>query len=264
MNEQEFAELSAGHALAALSPEDERAYLRALAEHPEWSSLAEADARAVAALADGAEEVAPPLAARSQILSRIRQSSQVDAGVDAADERIAEPEAATVPSAPPTEVVQAVARRNWSRGLFALVASMALLVGIGWGAGSISEILNRTPAESALIQIEAAPDAAEATGDLTDGGTATVHWSSSLGKVVLVSDGLPEIPADRTFELWYVRDGAAISAGTFDAAQGSATAALSPGMQEGDTIAITVEAAGGAPDGAPTTDPIVAIPTTAS
>ena len=39
---------------------------------------------------------------------------------------------------------------------------------------------------------------------------------------------------------------------------------LSWSVQEGDTIAITVEAAGGAPDGAPTTDPIVAIPTTAS
>ncbi|WP_299091924.1 anti-sigma factor [uncultured Microbacterium sp.] len=255
MNEQEFAELSAGHALSALSSADERAYTAALAAHPEWVAIAEADRRAAAALADGAEEVAPPLAARSQILNRIRQAS---------GEESSAPEQADVPaaSAPSTEVVQTVARRNWSRGLFALVASMVLLVGIGWGAGSISEILNRTPAENTLIQIEAAPDAAQASGDLVDGGTATVHWSESLGQVVLVSQGLPQIPDDRTFELWYVRGDGAISAGTFDAGDGRTTAALASGMEAGDTIAVTIEPAGGAPEGAPTTEPIVLIPTT--
>ncbi len=148
--------------------------------------------------------------------------------------------------------------------MFALVASMVLLVGIGWGAGSISEMLSRTPAESTLIQIQAAPDAAEASGDLTDGGTATVHWSESLGEVVLVSQALPEIPADRTFELWYVRGDEAISAGTFDPSGGRVAAALEGGMQAGDTIAVTIEPAGGAPDGTPTSAPIVAIPTTVS
>ncbi len=252
MNEQEFAELSAGHALSALSSEDERAFAAALAAHPEWHEIVLADERAAASLADGAEEIAPPLAVRSQLLSAIRPAAAP------------EPEKAPVASAPATEVVQAVQRRNWSRGLFALVASMALLVGIGWGAGSISEVLNRTPGESALIQIEAAPDAAEASGELTGGGTAIVHWSESLGKAVLVGDGLPEIAADRTFELWYVRGGDAISAGTFTAAGGNATAALAGGMQQGDTIAVTIEQEGGAPDGAPTTDPIVAIATTSA
>lgn len=251
MNEQEFAELSAGHALSALSPDDERAFAAALTEHPEWAFITDADALTVASMAEGAAEIAPPIAARSQLLSAIR-----------APQPAAEPEEVPTSAAPSTEVVQAVQRRNWSRGLFALVASMALLVGVGWGAGSISEVLNRTPAESALIQIEAAPDAAKASGELTDGGTATVHWSSSLGQVVLVSDGLPDIADDRTFELWYVRGDAAISAGTFDAAGGEATAALDAGMEAGDTIAVTIEQAGGAPEGNPTTTPIVAIPTT--
>lgn len=262
MNEQEFAELSAGHALSALSSDDERAYTAALAAHPEWAATAEADIRAAAALADGAEEVAPPVAARSQILSRIRQAPTPVEETPAEPDDAASPADVAPASAPSTEVVQTVQRRNWSRGLFALVASMVLLVGIGWGAGSVAEILNRTPAESTLIQIEAAPDAAEASADIVDGGTATVHWSESLGQVVLVSQGLPEIPADRTFELWYVRGDSAISAGTFDASDGRTTAALAPGMEAGDTIAVTIEPAGGAPDGAPTTTPIVAIPTT--
>ncbi len=89
----------------------------------------------------------------------------------------------------------------------------------------------------------------------------TAHWSESVGKAVLVSDGLPAIADDEAFELWFVRDGAAISAGTFTAEGGTATALLDGAIETGDVIAITVEPAGGSPTGQPTTDPIVAIET---
>ena len=39
MNVHEFAELAAGHALHALSPEDQQAYEVALAAHPEWAAI---------------------------------------------------------------------------------------------------------------------------------------------------------------------------------------------------------------------------------
>ncbi|MBN9184524.1 MAG: anti-sigma factor, partial [Microbacterium sp.] len=60
MNEQDFAELSAGHALHALSPDDERRYSAALAAHPEWQRIADRDAATAAALADGVAAEAPP------------------------------------------------------------------------------------------------------------------------------------------------------------------------------------------------------------
>ncbi|HPT73777.1 MAG TPA: anti-sigma factor, partial [Methanomassiliicoccaceae archaeon] len=122
-------------------------------------------------------------------------------------------------------IVQAIERRNWSRGLFALAASMVLLVGIGWGTGAIANLWRTPAAVTALEQIEAAPDAGAAQTRF-EGGTATVHWSESLGKVVLVADGLPTLPADRTFELWYVRGESPISAGTFTADGSAATAQL--------------------------------------
>ncbi len=53
MNVQEFAELAAGYALDALSPDDAEAFEAALAEHPEWASIVEADAATVADLAIG-------------------------------------------------------------------------------------------------------------------------------------------------------------------------------------------------------------------
>lgn len=304
MNEHDFAELSAGHALGALSADDERTYQEALAAHPEWQSIADADLETTATLSDGVSPVAPPLAARSQLLARIRGGERaaettvgdeipdadssaagdvVDGGAgfapvsalpplpaedpehvaaahEAADSASPE-EAAARAAAPPTEMVQAIQRRNWTRGVFALVASIALLVGIGWGVGAITDAVRTPPAVKTLAQIDAAPDAQSASGDLVgDGeGHATLHWAPSVGEAVLVASGLPQIDDDRTFELWFVRDGTPVSAGTFDSSGGEATAQLTGEMEAGDSVAVTVEQRGGAPDGAPTTDPIVAI-----
>lgn len=265
MNEDEFAELSAGHALGALSVADEQAYAAALEAHPEWADLADIDLSTAALLADGVAPAAPPLDARSRLLAAIAESPVPGAvpASDAAASARDTAEAADEPpvtSGPPTEVVQAVARRNWSRGVFALAASLALLVGLGWGVGSVSQLWQTPASVTALEQIEAAPDAASASVDF-EGGTATAHWSEDLGKTVLVADGLPTLDDDHTFELWFVRADTPISAGTFDAADGDSTAELAGSMQPGDTIAVTVEPAGGAPEGTPTTAPIIAIPT---
>lgn len=268
MNEKDFAELSAGHALAALSPEDERAYQDALAAHPEWQDQVDADAQVAGFLAEGAGEEAPPADLRARLLEQISGMPQASARAVAAEPVAAEPavESAAAPAddpvvaGPPTEAIQAVQRRNWTRGLFALVASAALLVGIGWGVGSLVEQA-RTPLEvQALEQIEAAPDAQTVTGQFTDGGEAVLHWSDELDKAVLTTDDAPEIASDRSFELWFIRGDQPISAGVFDPSD-EVTALLSGEFQPGDVVAVTVEQKGGSPDGSPTTDPIITIPT---
>lgn len=317
MNEQEFAELSAGHALNALSPQDSAAYEHALATHPEWAHIADADAAAVAVLAEGAPAAAPPLAMRGILLSKIMSLPQDAREADAApaalppvpplpafalestpiadaiserrttpepetisapdDETSGEPETESVADlgtvedtdsgfvdvpAPTTTSIQAVSRRNWTRGLFTLAASLVLLVVLGYGAANLNGWINRPAEVVALQEIEGAPDAQSATVEIADGGVATAHWSGSLGKAVLVTDGLPTIASGETFELWFVRDdGTPVSAGTFAAAGEETTAVLAGAMEVGDTIAVTVEEAGGSPTGVPTTDPIVAIPT---
>ncbi|MDJ1114953.1 anti-sigma factor [Microbacterium dauci] len=348
MNEKDFAELSAGYALHALSPDDERAFRAARAAHPEWASLTDLDDEAAASLADGFGEEAPPAETRAALLAKIANLPQldptapkthpgvalslpipsddvdvVDAGADAADpdathvvdvipaediatsvvptaaapvEPVAETasdapadakpadaepvddepalppvpavpaaaaaEAEPVPStAPPTEVVQTIQRKNWTRGLFALVASAALLVGIGWGVGAIVDQV-RTPIEiQALKQIEAAADVQSVVGQFSEGGEATVHWSETVGKAVLTTDETPSIDDDRSFELWVIRgDDAPVAAGVFEPGE-DVTALIDGDVEAGDTIAVTVEAQGGSPDGTPTTDPIIAIAT---
>lgn len=249
MNAQEFAELSAGHALAALSPADEQAFQRALAEHPEWAAQVVADEGTAALLADGVAASAPPAAVRDALLARIAAPS---ASV---------PPASATPAAAAAEPRRP--RRWGAKAWFALAASLLLVLAVGVGATVLAQQLTRPAAVVALDRIDQAPDARTAEAPTPDGGTATLHWSASLGEAVLVSDGMPSIASDQDFQLWFVRDGAAVSAGVFDTdAGGSATALLTGTIEPGDTVAVTVEAAGGSKTGAPTTQPLFAIPTT--
>lgn len=284
MDEQEFAELAAGYVLGSLSPEDRLAFDEARAAHPEWEHWIVEDAAIAAALAEAVPDAAPPLTARSTLLARIGTMPQVPA-LEIDDPAAADPlagpvevpplpeltaeEASVLPPSPPatdpaptTTTIQAVSRRNWTRGLLTLAASLVVLVTLGFGAVTINQYVNRPPEVVALDEIEAAPDAESATFDLEEGGTATAHWSASVGKAVLVSDGLPEIADDESFELWFVREGGEpVSAGVFEASGGTSTAILEGEMQPGDTIAVTIEPQGGSPDGQPSSEPIIAIPT---
>jgi anti-sigma-K factor RskA len=289
MNEDEFAELAAGYALDALSPEDLVAFEDARAQHPEWEPWVVMDAATAASFAEGVAPVAPPPSARDALLARIGVTPQEGARTEFAVPESAavpviagtwgaEPEpwaaepvdarAETVepppePAEPPpnTATIQAISRRNWTRGMLALAASLVVLVTLGFGAVSLNQWLNRPASVVALQQIEAASDAQSASTESTDGGTATAHWAESVGKVVLVTAGLPTLARDQSFEMWFVRDGEAVSAGTFEDGQ-DATVLLDGTMKPGDVIAVTVEQQGGSPDGQPTSDPIVTIPTT--
>lgn len=270
MDEQEFAQLAAGAALHTLSPADLRAFEAARREHPEWEQGVDADAATAAALADGVPEVAPPPAVRAALLSRLSSTPQTSQTPPPPEAPGSPGTSDPSPATPPTPTAEDPAPhgddarrapRRWTRGILALAASVALLVALGVGAALISDYVNRPPAVIALQQIEDAPDARSATGEIADGGSATAHWSESVGKAVVVTDGLPQIADDETFELWFVRDGGPLAAGTFEPASGTTAALLDGAMEPGDVIAVTVEPQGGSPTGQPSSDPIVAIPT---
>ena len=212
----------------------------------------------------------PPLTSRSTLLSRVAAPPPLPP-MDAAVAAAAEPgvawveprtrEREPVEPPPPTEIVQAVSRRNWTQAIVILAASMVLLVALGLGAALLHDHLNRPPEVAALQQIEGAADAESATAEVVDGGTATAHWSQTVGKAVLVANGLPSIEADQSFQLWFIRDGGAVPAGTFEPPDGSAPILLDGALREGDTIAVTIEEHGGSTTGAPSSEPIVEIPT---
>ena len=184
MNVQEFAELAAGYALDALSPEDAQAFEVALVEHPEWASIAETDAATVAALADGVAEVEPPAYVRGALLAAIAGSGPI------AETPTLEAVAPPVEPALNTEAVQTVARRTWTRGLLALAASFVLLIALGTVAVTIGDRLHTPAAVAALEEIQSAEDAQSVTAEVEGGGTATAYWSESLGQAVVQTSGV--------------------------------------------------------------------------
>lgn len=155
------------------------------------------------------------------------------------------------------------AQRRWFTRPVAIVASAAAAAALFFGGTVVGGSLAGNDATqqqaSALAQINAAPDAQRASAAVTGGGTATLVWSAQLGTSALIARDLPNLPNDKTYELWYIRDGKATPAGTMDAAgTGSTWKVLAGTMQAGDTVGVTVEPSGGSPR--PTTNPIVAIP----
>ncbi|PRB05052.1 anti-sigma factor domain-containing protein [Microbacterium sp. MYb64] len=261
MNESEFAELAAGHSLGALSAADEQRFRAALAEHPDWTAVADDDAGTAALLAEGVPAVAPPPGIRDALLARIAVTSQ-EQGDDEAESAVeASSEEAPRAGASAGAGTAAPSIRRPRRLLFGLAAGLVLLVGLGVGASVVIPQLLRPAAVVALDRIESAPDAAEKTVSLPEGGKATAHWSASMGTAVLVADRLGRLEATQTYELWFVRGSTPVSAGVFEAAQGVTTAQLKGAMHAGDAIAVTVEPAGGSPTGKPTSEPILVIPT---
>lgn len=254
MNEHEFAELAAGHALHALSAEDETRYAAALRSHPEWQAIAETDAAVAGRLADAVTEVAPDVSVRDALLAQIASTPQ------RTSERVDEPAADDPRLAGSVPGVRA-SRPGPLRILFTLAASVVLLVGIGFGAVTLSNHLNRPASVVALAEIEASADAEQASVPLEGDGTATLHWSAELGAAVLVADGLEALDAEQSYELWFVRGETPLPAGVFVPESGATTVELVGEMHAGDVIAVTVEQSGGSPTGLPTTDPIFAIPT---
>lgn len=292
MNEQEFAELSAAAAVHALSPDDERRFRTALTVHPEWRSIVRDDEATAAALAAPIAPVTPPDGILAALLDAIDETSHdetshaetspaetgdartADAVADAQRNRRADSAVTTdaersghtgegTARSASTQDSPDPSRRRGLRMLFALAACLVLLVGIGVGAAALNGYLTRPASVVALEQIEGAEDAQQASVTLDGGGTATAHWSSSLGKAVLVADGIATPAAGETYELWFVRGETPVSAGTFDVDGGDATAELRGEMKAGDTIAVTVEKDGGSPTGSPTSVPVIVIPTAA-
>ncbi|HUN37456.1 MAG TPA: anti-sigma factor [Trebonia sp.] len=107
-----------------------------------------------------------------------------------------------------------------------------------------------------IATVLAAPDARTTSAGTSAGGTATVVASTREGKLVFTSSGLPALPPERVYELWFIGAGGARPAGLVPPASGESTIpVLASGLEAGDKVGVTVEPAGGTTS--PTTTPIV-------
>ena len=161
----------------------------------------------------------------------------------------------------PSRAAKKAAARWYTRPasiLVAVAAAVALFVGgniLGLSTGNQSQ--QQAAAISAIVS---ASDYRQAKADVAGGGTATFVWSVGLKQSAVVIDKLPKLAGGKTYQLWYIDKGSnATPAGIFTAASsGTTVRVLAGAMSAGDTIGITIEPSGGSK--APTTAPIVAVP----
>ena len=280
----DLRELAPAYALGALDEPDRLRFERALADSGELRAEVEAFRAAASSLAESAPPVDPPASLKADLFARLDDAPQERPGGRAAPERPASERGATdraedraevggadradgraerpepAPSASAAPVDELAARRGRRRIAVVLSAAAALLilvagvvVGVNWpgpnGWGAQREL-------TALVQ---APDSEQATVEVEGGGEVTLVWSAELGRSAIRAEDLPDVGGDRTYELWYIDDSGAASAGTFDVSGDETWRVLEGSFSPGLAVGVSVEPAGGSPQ--PTTEPIVVIPT---
>jgi anti-sigma-K factor RskA len=105
----------------------------------------------------------------------------------------------------------------------------------------------------AVAAILADPHARLVASTVPGGGLTTALVSGD--EALFSATNMPATPAGKTYQLWVVADGVATSAGLM----GEGTTRVVVDAAAGDTLAVTVEPAGGSKQ--PTTTPIVSLAT---
>lgn len=211
----------AAHALHALPPDETLMVETAIHVDPHLQAEYEAQRRVAAKLATGFPEVVPVMS--PALWNRISRSAGLQGVV----------------AAPVDE--ERAARSRWSVSLVAGVA--ALLIVFALSAALLSQ--NGTTPTLDDVAAAAAAEPGAVTVALQDPGSAETMMSAVVsvdGESYLISEGLPALSADRTYQLWVIVDDRTISAGVLGSAP-----TVNPFRVEGDIVglAVTEEVAGG-------------------
>jgi anti-sigma-K factor RskA len=70
-----------------------------------------------------------------------------------------------------------------------------------------------------------------------------------------VADNLPQVPEGQTCQIWVIKGDVPKSGGLFQPGATETAAPITAPIKKGDTIAVTIEPAGGSEQ--PTTDPVL-------
>ncbi|MFB7429089.1 anti-sigma factor domain-containing protein [Streptomyces hydrogenans] len=110
-------------------------------------------------------------------------------------------------------------------------------------------------ASSTFADVLTAPDATVHAGALADGAKAAVVVSRDRAQAAFTARGLPTLPSDRAYELWYADEtGDLRPAGLLDDTGDRATRVLDGPLGDAVAVGITVEPADGSAQ--PTTEPL--------
>jgi hypothetical protein len=264
----EAEEMAALCVLDILTPEEAapvHAHLAACAQpHTDIQRAAEA----AGALASSVDPVAPPPDLRGRLMAAVANTVQVPDRV--VHDPVAAPTRATrsetpdvaseraAPTVVPFERPGSTTRRSRIAWIgLAAAAVIALLLG-GWNL-SLQQQLTTSDQQLALVReavaVAADPSSRVATLAGTDAapGVSGIAVVPEAGTGFIVLQGLPSLTGGQVYQAWYLADGVPTSAGLMPpASSGVAVMAGLEPVAGTDTIALTVEPAGGvaAPTGA--------------
>ena len=161
------------------------------------------------------------------------------------------------------------ARRVWIPriSVVAAAASVALAVVFGVSQSNTSSRLSTLENQLSAARVHNQQvDSVLAQGDLrlvsnktSVGGSVSAIVSPSAARLVVVTSGLPALPAGKVYELWLLGPSVAQPSGLLTTAEhGRTVPVVATGYVKGYKLGVTVEPAGGTLK--PTTTPIVAMP----
>ena len=222
--------------------------------------------------------VAPPAPLKAQVMAAIANESQL------------QPSAAPEPTVAPKETTREVIPL-YSK--FAIAASFALLLGLGWNRYTSTKQINNlesimaaltdkvqeaetqnqsltaalTESDSAFQQSEKVAKllASATTKTVEMPGTANqpdalvrVFWNTDSKKVLMKVEDLAEAPSGKQYQLWAIVDGQPTDMGVFDlTAAADSVLEIPHQVENAQAFAITLENEGGSPT--PNLDALVVI-----
>ncbi|MDM7855083.1 anti-sigma factor [Cellulomonas alba] len=238
-------DLLAAYALDAVDDDERRAVERLLATDP--TAVRElAGFREVAARLAATSATPPPPQLRADVLAAARRTPQV------------EPEAPQAePRAPrPATVTPLDSRRRtpvrWVAIAAAFVVGAAIPTAIAVQQAHRLDHVEQQ--QAALAGLLSDPSASVVHGDVSGGGQATAVVTGD--RALFAVTDLPEPAPGHVYQLWVLADGTPRSAGLMPDG-GDQHALVADGFSAGDSLAMTLEPAGGSPQ--PTTAPLVVL-----
>ncbi len=224
---EEMADLVAAYAIDALDPVEAVTVEAHLAQCAECRALLDAHRETASWLAELADAEADEPAPFDRLASVI-----------------AEPPPPLRLRPVPADADGSSGRPRSSARTFAIAAGVVIALGAGVVVGAVSR--SSSPAKASLAQVAVSAAASPGARDIT----LSNRSGSGLVRVVLTRAGvgylrrsdLPSLGAGRTYQLWGVVDGSAISLGVLGPHPGVSQFRVPPGAA---AIAITDEVAGG-------------------
>jgi anti-sigma-K factor RskA len=206
-----------------------------------------AEMRDIAVQLSEAVATEPPASLRASVLEQIAHTAQY------------RPSASADPAVGRSNVVplqRSVQRRTRITGLLAAAAVLAAIAMGGWAVHSRNDANQAAQEAQRLTDVLSAKDVRTASADFGTRGNGTVVVSQSQRRALLVAADLPALPSGKVYEAWTIRR-SPTPAGTFSAGSAQTVVSLPASAVSADSVAVTVEPAGGSSK--PTTNPVFAV-----